>query len=84
MARHGLKNQAKKSFDVSHGSFDSAEVLELMGLYILNKINEIVHIDSHGLYRDNRLMIVTGNRRVNNRFRKQLFKLFKSEVNINK
>lgn len=45
--------------------------------------------DNHRLYRDDGLMIVPEKRRVNNKIRKLLFKLFKNldfeiEVNMNK
>lgn len=48
-----------------------------MGIYILSKINKFVHIDSHGLYRDDDLMTVPNNRRANNTIQKKLFKIFK-------
>lgn len=57
------------------GSFDGAEASELMALHILNKINEIVHIHSQGLYRDDMQMLVPA-RRVKYRIRTQLFKTF--------
>lgn len=44
-----LKKSNKGAFDFQQGSFDGAEVSKLMGLYILNKINEIVNIVKHDL-----------------------------------
>lgn len=54
-------------------SFDGAEVSELMGLFILNKINKIVHADSQSHYRDDGLH---DNQRANGKIRKMFFKFF--------
>lgn len=67
---------SKDGFGVLQGSFDGAEVSELMGLFILNKIIKIVHIDNHDLYRADGLIIVPDNRKANDKIRKMLFKLF--------
>ena len=40
------------------GSFDGAEVCELVGLYLLNKIKPLVGTSNIGLYRDDGLAIV--------------------------
>ena len=37
------------------GCYDGAEVCELVGIYILNKLSNIIDIDSIGLYRDDGL-----------------------------
>lgn len=64
---HGGEAWINKSdtgnFDVLEGSFDRTEVAELIGIFILNKINKIVHIDDHGLYRDNGLIVAPENKR---------------------
>ena len=39
------------------GCYDGAEVCELVGIYILNKLSNIIDIGSIGLYRDDRLGI---------------------------
>ena len=44
-------------FDIPMGCYDAAEVCELVGIYILNKLSNIIDIDSIGLYRDNGLGI---------------------------
>lgn len=44
-----IRKSGKGAFDVTRGYFNGAEVFELIDLYILNKINEIVHKDNHGL-----------------------------------
>ena len=45
------------SFDVTMGSFDGAEVCELVGLFILDDLCNIYGIDNIGLYRDDGLAI---------------------------
>ena len=39
------------------GCYDGAEVCELVGIYILNKLSNIIDIDSIGLYHDDGLRI---------------------------
>lgn len=59
---HGGKSWIKKSkpgrFDVPKGSYEG-QSSELMGMYILSKVNKIDHIDDHGIYRDDGPMVVT-------------------------
>ena len=45
------------TFDVSMGSYDGAEVAELVGLLILNEMNSRFHNLSFGLYRDDGLAV---------------------------
>lgn len=78
MEKHELKKSKKGDFDVPQCSFYGAEFSELMGVYILYKINEILHIDNRGLCRDDGLMVVPDNRRVNDKIRKMFFKIFNS------
>ena len=44
-------------FDVAMGSYDGAEICELVGLYILNKISAIFGKNRVGLYRDDGLAL---------------------------
>ena len=44
-------------FDVTMGAYDGAEVCELVGLYLLNKIKESIPSLNSGLYRDDGLGI---------------------------
>ena len=53
-----VKNDGKPLFDVTMGSFDGAEVCELVGLYLLNKIKPLLDSNNIGLYRDDGLAIV--------------------------
>lgn len=47
-----IKKSDKGAFNVPQGSFGGTEVSELMGFYILDKINEIIRIENHRLYWD--------------------------------
>lgn len=80
MLVHNSEPQIKKSrnirFNVPQAALDDAEILKLMGIFILHKINKLVHINDHGLYRDDGLMVVSAKRRTNNNIRKKLFPLF--------
>ena len=46
-----VKKDGNPLFDFTMGSFDGAEVCELVGLYLLNKIKSLLASDSVGLYR---------------------------------
>lgn len=69
--------QGSNLFDVTMGSFDGAEVCELVGLYLLFSMRKLKLIDDVGLYRDDGLAIIRnqpGN--ITDRIRKNLIKLF--------
>ena len=53
-----VKKNGNPLFDVTMGSFDGAEVCELVGLYLLNKIKSLLGSNNVGLYRDDGLAIV--------------------------
>ena len=59
-----LKNEAwKKSnshstFDVTMGSYDGAEIWELVGIFILEKLSKLNDKNNNGLYRDDSLMLI--------------------------
>ena len=44
-------------FDVTMGAFDGAEVCELVGIFIQNKLSESYNINNFGLYRDDGLAV---------------------------
>ena len=52
------KKAGNPLFDVTMGSFDGAELCELVGLYLLNKIKPLLGTSNVGLYRDDGLAIV--------------------------
>jgi hypothetical protein len=54
------KNGSNTTFDVTMGSFDCAEVCELVGLFILNSLAEKYGKDYVGLYRDDELILLKG------------------------
>ena len=45
-------------FDVTMGSYDSGEIWELVGLFLLRKLSNAIHIDNIGLYRNDGLAII--------------------------
>ena len=47
----------KENFDVTMGAYDGAEVAELTGLYILEKMKKIIKPTNIGLYRDDGLAV---------------------------
>ena len=65
-------------FDVIMGSFDGAEVSELVGIYILCFLAKLINKEDCGLYRNDGLLIL---RNVNgqqiDRMRKNIIKTFK-------
>ena len=75
------KNESNDLFDVPMGSYDGAEVCELVGLYLLQKIesSEIFLPNMFGLYRDDGLGFTTLKGREAEKLRQKLIKLFKDE-----
>ena len=71
------------------GSFDGAEICELIGLYILSLLQPIIKKGDIGLYRDDGLMILhKTNPQKTDKIRKQIIKVFKDigfqiEIEIN-
>ena len=60
-------------FDVTMGSFDGAEVCELVGLYVLNSLVKRFGKENIGLYRDDGLALIKGTSgRVADKVRKDL------------
>ena len=45
-------------FDVTMGSYDGAEICELVGLFLLHELSTIIPKDLTGLYRDDGLAIL--------------------------
>ena len=73
-----IKKDLTEHFDVTEGSFDGAELCELVGLFLLNKLNSIVTDGSVGIYRDDGLAVVhkySGPQM--DRLRKHIIDLFK-------
>ena len=52
------KKNHSSMFDVTMGSFDGAEVCELIGLFLLNNLSEKYGKNNVGLYRDDGLVLL--------------------------
>ena len=52
-----VKKLGNQNFDVPMGCYDGAELCELVGSFILNKLTSIVNKSDIGLYRDDGLGI---------------------------
>ena len=75
-----VKKEGEEHFDVTEGSFDGAEICELIGLYMLSKMNNLFNNGSVGLYRDDGLAVVqkySGPQL--DRLRKDIIKVFQQE-----
>ena len=53
-----IKKGTANHFDVTEGSFDGAEICELVGLFLLSKLQELLSTEAIGLYRDDGLAVV--------------------------
>ena len=71
------KKNTESGFDVTMGSYDGAEICELVGIYILTRLATIIKKSDCGLYRDDGLVIL---RNVNgqqiDRTRKNIIKIY--------
>lgn len=75
-----VKKGRNSTFDVTMGSFDGAEVCELVGLYMLNKLNKVISNKNIGLYRDDGLAIIEkANGPKMDKIRKDITKIFREE-----
>ena len=74
-----VKNDDNPLFDMTMGSFDGAEVCELVGLYLLSKISVIIDSDNIGLYRDGLAVIRIANDPKRERMRKSIIATFKNK-----
>ena len=72
--------QNNEHFDVTEGSYDGAEICELVGLYLLSKLQSIFKSGSVGCYRDDGLAVVKNmTPRLQDRLRKEVIQCFKDE-----
>ena len=71
------KKDSNNLFDVTMGSYDGAEICELVGLFILNKLGQKFGKENIGLYRDDGLAIMKSkSARLADKTRKELHKCF--------
>ena len=75
-----MKKNREGQFDIPMGCYDGAEVCQVVGTFILNKISPILQEqDDAGLYRDYSLGIFRNLSRPNiERKEKEIIKIFKS------
>ena len=67
-------------FDVTMGSFDGAEICELVGLYLLDKLSSLTGRENIGLYRDDGLSAIrSSSARRFDKLRKDITEVFKRE-----
>ena len=70
--------EADQGFDISLGCYDGAEIRELIGIYIQNKLFKLMKKIYFGLYRDDVLAILRNTSGPGaNRKRKNIIKIFK-------
>ena len=66
------------NFDVTMGSYDGAEVCELIGIYILSALGKRIDKKDTGLYRDDGLIILRNcDGPTTDRIRKDIIRIFK-------
>ena len=75
--RPWIKNNNSNLFDVTMGSYDGAEICELVGLFILNHLGKKFGKKNIGLYRDDGLAVIKNrSARLADKTRKELHKIF--------
>ena len=67
-----------RNFDCGMGALDSAEVCELVGLFILSKLEAIIPRENIGLYRDDGLAVTNLPGPELDRLRKQVTRIFQT------
>ena len=68
------KKNAEYCFDVTMVSYDGAEICELVGIYILSRLSNIIDKNDCGLYRDDSLLVLrNANRQKIDRIRKKSY-----------
>ena len=70
------------SFDITMGSFDSCEATNLVGLFILSKVSEIIPKEKFGIYRDDFLSCVRLTGRESEKLAQKMKKLFNDEFDL--
>ena len=73
-----VKKDTSVEFDVTMGSYDGAEVCEIVGLFMLDMLSKLFEKNSIGLYRNDGLSIFRNyNGHQSDKVQKDLTKLFK-------
>ena len=72
-----MKKTTSNCFDVTMGSFDGAEICELVGLFILDTLTKTTEKTNTGLYRDDGLIVLQGkNGHEKDKIKKDIIKIF--------
>ena len=72
------KEDTDSCFDVTMGSYDGAEVCDLVGIYLLSLLANIIDKNNSGLYHDDELIFLCNvNGQKMDRVRKNVMKIFK-------
>ena len=72
------KKNTDSCFDVTMGSYDGTEICELVGIYVLFLLANIIDRNNSGLYLDDGLILLRNvNRQNMDRIRKNVIKIFK-------
>lgn len=67
-----------ESFDVPMGAFNSAQIADVVGIYILDTLSRIVNLNQVGLYRDDGLIFVpSSNGPITSSLHKKVVRAFK-------
>ena len=75
-----VKKDIEEHFDVTEGSFDGAEVCELVGLFLLSRLETLFSNGAVGLYRDDGLAFVSKcSGPQQDKLRKEIIRVFKDE-----
>ena len=73
------KKSTAENFDVTMGSYDGAEICELVGIYIFSELSKIANQKDCGLYRDDGLILLqNSNGKRADKLRKDIAATFKS------
>lgn len=65
------------NFDVPLGAYNSAQIVDLVGIYILNTLSRIISYNQVGLYRDDRLIVIPNNNGpLSFKLQKKIIKIF--------
>ena len=74
---HWKKKSSEDDFDVPMGSFHGAELCELVGLFLLDKLKRLANSIEYGIYRDDGLAVTKKSARTNlERIAKQIREVF--------
>ena len=76
----GKKKATDNCLDVTMGSYDGAEICELVGLYLLDKLANLMEKDHIDLHRDDDLAaMINANGPMMDKLRKDITSMFKNE-----